>query len=192
MTQFMKSIVSTVLSVALSMVAARAAENPLEFADLEGRARTPLVVGEKKAVVLIFVSPFCPTSNAFTPEINRIAADYAEKFAFYLIEADTDLALADGKKHVETFEIKAPVLLDPEQRLAKLTKAKMTPEAVVLTASGATLYQGRVNDLYATQTKKLKEPKVNDLRDALDAIAAGKPVPNPVTKAIGCEIAIVK
>ncbi len=168
--------------------AARAAEKPFEFADLEGKPRTPLVAGEKKAVVLIFVSPFCPTSNSFTPEMNRIAADYGGKFPFYFIEADSDITIADAKKHAETMEIKAPILLDPEQRLVKLTNAKMTPEAVVLAGNGAALYQGRINDLYSTQTKKLKEPKTNDLRDALDAILAGKPVPNPTTKAIGCEI----
>jgi hypothetical protein len=32
------------------------------------------------------------------------------------------------------------------------------------------------------------EPKTHDLRNALDAIAAGQPVPVAVTKAIGCSI----
>jgi thiol-disulfide isomerase/thioredoxin len=169
-------------------IAVRAEEKSYEFLDIDGKKHAPLVVGDKKAVVLVFVSPFCPTSNAFTPEISRIAADYAGKFAFYLVEADADIALADAKKHAETQEIKAPLLLDAEQRLAKLTKAKITPEAVVLARDGTALYQGRINDLYVTQTKKLKEPKTHDLRDALDAIAAGKPVPNPATKAIGCSI----
>jgi len=89
-------------------------------------------------------------------------------------------------------EIKAPVLLDAAQRLAKLTKAKTTPEAVVLATNGDTLYQGRINDLYATQTKKLKEPKTHDLRLALDAILAGKPVANPAAKATGCSISITQ
>jgi hypothetical protein len=45
-----------------------------------------------------------------------------------------------------------------------------------------------INDPYASQTKKLKEPKTHDLRAALDAIAAGQPVAVPNTKAIGCSI----
>lgn len=165
-----------------------AADKPFEFSDLDGKPHTPLVAGESKAIVLVFVSPFCPTSNTFTPEINKIAADYAGRVAFYLIEADADLKPADAKKHKETFEITAPILLDPEQRLAKLTKAKTTPEAVVLAKNGDTLYQGRVNDLYKTPTNKQKEPKTHDLRDALDAILAGKQVATPATKAIGCSI----
>jgi thiol-disulfide isomerase/thioredoxin len=165
-----------------------AAEKPLDFPDVEGKVRTPLVVGDRKAVVLVFVSPYCPTSNAFTPEVNRIAANYGDRFAFYLVEADADITLADAKKHVETMEIKVPVLLDTQHRLALLTKAKTTPEAVVLNANGEPLYQGRINDLYSSQTRKLKEPKTHDLRVALDAIAAGQPVPVAATKAIGCSI----
>jgi hypothetical protein len=187
----MKSILtgSLVLTFAGALLAA---DKPLELMALDGKSYTPLATGEKKAVVLVFVSPFCPTSNAFTPEINRIAADYSGKFPFYLIEADADITPADAKKHVETLEIKAPVLLDREQRLTKLTKARITPEAVVVASDGSTLYRGRINDLYASQTKKLKEPKTHDLRDALDAILAGKPVPNAVTKAIGCSISGVE
>jgi thiol-disulfide isomerase/thioredoxin len=183
----MNRILFSLLLLAL-MTVARAADKPLTLADVDGKPYMPLAVGEKKAVVLLFVSPFCPTSNAFTPEINRIAAEYAGGFSFYLVEADADITSADAKKHVETLEIKAPVLLDPEQQLAKLTKAKITPEAVVLTGNGEALYQGRINDLYATQTKKLKEPKTHDLREALEAILAGKPIANPTTKAIGCSI----
>ncbi|MDB6154085.1 MAG: hypothetical protein JWL90_2538 [Chthoniobacteraceae bacterium] len=173
-------------------ISGQAADKPLEFSDLTGKAYTPLLAGEKKAVVLVFVSPFCPTSNAFASEINRIAADYAGQIGFYLIEADAGITPTDVKKHVETMEIKAPVLLDPEQRLVKLTNAKITPEAVVLASNGETLYQGRINDLYASQTKKLKEPKTHDLRAALDAILAGKPVANPTTKAIGCAISALQ
>jgi thiol-disulfide isomerase/thioredoxin len=178
---------SLLFFLAVFTCATAATAEPLSLSDVDGGKHT-LLAGDKKPMVLVFVSPYCPTSNAFTPEINRIAADYDGRVAFYLVEADADITGADARKHVETMEIKAPVLLDPAQRLAKLTKAKTTPEAVVLDTNGYTLYQGRINDLYATQTKKLKEPKTHDLRVALDAILAGKPVANPATKAIGCSI----
>lgn len=166
------------------------AAEPISLTDLSGKSHQPLVVGDKKAVVLVFISPFCPTSNTFTPEVNKIAAEYGDRFAFYLVQAEAGISAADAKKHAELFEIKAPVLLDPEQKLARVAQAKMTPEAVVLSAQGETLYQGRINDLYATQTKKLPEPKTHDLRVALDEIAAGKAVTTPRTKAIGCSITL--
>lgn len=177
-------------SVFCALSGLHAADAPIQLPDIGGKPHTPLTVGDRKAVVLFFVSPYCPTSNAFTPEINRIAADYGDRFAFYLVEADADIKLDDARKHAETMEIKAPLLIDAKQQLARLTKAAITPEAVVLSASGATLYQGRINDLYVNQTKKLKEPKTHDLRVALDAIAAGQPVPVSTTKAIGCSISV--
>ena len=167
-----------------------AVELPVQLSDIHGKTYTPLTAGKHKAVVLVFVSPFCPTANTFTPEANKIAAEYGDRFAFYFVEADAGLSLSDAKKHAETLEIKAPLLLDPRQLLAKQTKAKTTPEAVVLSPGGDTLYQGRINDLYLNQTRKLKEPKTHDLRVALDAIAAGQPVAVSSTKAVGCSITL--
>lgn len=185
----MKRAVSVVIAL-MSAGMALAADKSPELRDINGKTHSPLAVGSRKAAVLVFVSPFCPTSNTFTPEVNDIAAKYGDRFAFYFVEADAELALADAKKHAETFEMKAPVLLDPKQELARKTNAKTTPEAVVVGANGDTLYQGRINDLYATQTRKLKEPKTHDLRVALDAIAAGRPVEVSSTKAIGCSITL--
>lgn len=181
-----------VLLSALLVSELPSAEAMPEFVDVQGKRHTPLVIGDKKGAVLIFVSPFCPTSNAFMPEANKIAAAYSDRFAFYFVEADAGISLPDAQKHAEVMEFKVPVLLDPKQELAKRVQAKMTPETVVLNAKGEVLYQGRINDLYVTQTKKLPEPKTHDLREALEAIAAGKMVANPKTKAIGCSITIEK
>jgi hypothetical protein len=164
-----------------------AAETPLELSDIHGRKHAPLVLNGKKAAVVIFISRDCPIANAFVPEINRLAAEYDKDFAFWLVQGDPDISAADAKKHAEFFNIKPTILLDPEQRLAKLTNARNTPEAVVLGDKGAILYQGRINDLYASLTKKKKEPTTHDLKDALDALRAGSTLPKG-QKAIGCSI----
>lgn len=181
----------SVLTAALLVPVAQSADDQIRLSDITGKVHEPLKAGDRKAIVLVFLSPFCPTSNAFTPEVNRIAAEYSDRFAFYLVEADAEISLEDAKKHGKMLEIKGTLLLDPKQELARLTKAKATPEAVVLTADGKALYQGRINDLYTTPTRKLKEPTSHDLRVALDAIAANKPVPTHSTKAIGCLITLV-
>jgi thiol-disulfide isomerase/thioredoxin len=166
----------------------------LQFPGADGKEHTPLVVpAEKKAAVLCFVSPYCPTSNTFVPELNRIAADYGDKFAFYFVHADPDVKLTDVLQHTEMNEIKATVILDKEQKLARLTQAKITPEVAVLAPDGkTTLYQGRVNDLYLGPTKRQRQATTKDLRDALDAIQEGKPVANARTEAMGCKISGMK
>jgi thiol-disulfide isomerase/thioredoxin len=165
-----------------------ASAEPLTAKGVDGNDYQPLEPGAKKASVLFFVSPFCPTSNNFMPEINSIVKNYGDRVAFYVVEAEPGLQLPDVLRHIELSAITAPVLLDDAIKLAKLTGATITPEAVVLDEKGAKLYQGRINDYYLTPTRKQKQPTTRDLRDALDAILAGKTVNAPSVPAAGCKI----
>ncbi len=165
-----------------------ASAEPLTVKGVDGKDYQPLEPGGKKASVLFFVSPFCPTSNNFMPEINSIVKEYGDRVAFYVVEAEPGLQLPDVLRHIELTAITAPVLLDDAIRLAKLTGATITPEAVVLGEQAAKLYQGRINDYYLTPTRKQKQPTTQDLRDALDAVLAGKPVSASSVPAAGCKI----
>jgi len=155
--------------------------------DCAGNLCRPLDIKEQKAIVLIFIARECPISNAMAPEINRITAAYTN-FAFYLLHADPDTTPEMARQHARDFLLKPPVLLDPEHQLVKVAGASMTPEAVVLDGHRKVLYRGRINDLFAALGKKRPAPTRHDLREALDAIDAGKPVPNAEAKVIGCYI----
>ena len=50
-------------------------------------------------------------------------------------------------------------------------------------------YRGRIDNQYAALGKPRRVVTVHDLRDALDAVLAGRPVANPETEAFGCFIA---
>lgn len=184
-------IVSAVAALFVSGAILDAAER-IVLPGADGLEHTPLAVGEKKAVVLFFVSPYCPTSNTFVKEMNQIAAGYGGSFSFCFVHSDPDLKLTDVLQHTEINEIKATVVMDKEQKLASLTHARITPEVVVLGADGTTLYQGRVNDLYLGPTKRQRQATTKDLRDALDAIVAGKAVAQTRTEAVGCKISGIK
>lgn len=166
---------------------ARAATPTLELADLAGKRHAPLAVAGAKPVVLIFVTPYCPSANAFMPEVSRILSVYGARADFYVVHADPAAKAADAAKQAEMFALHATVLLDPACAVAHAVKATVTPEVVVRVA-GQTVYQGRINDLYLNRTRKQAEPKTHDLVAALDAILAGRAVATPVTKAIGCSI----
>ena len=66
--------------------------------------------------------------------------------------------------------------------------AKVTPEAAVVGADAKLLYLGRISDLYADLGKRRTVPTEHDLRNALDAILSGKPVPHATGAAVGCLI----
>jgi hypothetical protein len=121
--------------------------------------------------------------------LNRIAQQYGPKgVAFYAVQGDATVQVETVKKHVKEFGYTFPYLLDPKESLAALTGAATTPEAAVLSPAGEVLYLGKIDNRlqdYGEQRVKITE---FDLRDSLDAILAGKPVPHPRTKALGCAI----
>ncbi len=165
-----------------------AKEPGFRLPDLAGREIDPLDCGGGKAVVVFFVSPYCPTSNNFGPEINEIAANFGEDFAFRFIHSDATVTAEDRARHAQLMEFMAPVLDDSAQTLAKHLGASITPEVVVVDPGGKVLYQGRINDLYLGPTRRQREIKNHDLRDALAAIREGKSVATPRTEAMGCSI----
>jgi thiol-disulfide isomerase/thioredoxin len=160
----------------------------LELPATDGKTYDPAAAGDKKAVALFFVSPFCSTTKSFMKEINQITADYGDRVVFHLIHSDPEITLEVAMEHAILSEVKTTVLLDKGQALAKHLKARITPEAIVLSPKAETLYQGRINDLYLGPTKRQRAATTKDLRDALDAILSGKPVPTPQHEAQGCKI----
>ncbi len=166
-----------------------AADPSLTLQGADGKEHTPLTVpADKKGVVVVFTSPFCNTSNTFLPELNAITEAYEDRFAFYLVHAEPDLKLEQVLEHKELLKVRCMALLDADQKLAAHAGARVTPEVVLVSPDGQTLYQGRINDLYLTATRRQRKATTSDLRDALEAVAAGKPVAEPRTEAVGCKI----
>ena len=160
-----------------------------QLADITGKLHDPLKPDGRKATVIIFTLPDCPIANAFAPEINRLVADYSARgVAFYLANVDRDLTAADARKHAADYRLRCPVLLDTQHALVKALSATRTPQAFLLGADGKTLYRGRINNLFADYGQRRQTVTQHDLRDALDAVLAGKPVSQPTTEVIGCHI----
>ena len=63
----------------------------------------------------------------------------------------------------------------------------MTP-AVVLGADGARVYRGRIDDRYLAPGQYRMKPTTRELRDAIEAVLAGRPVPVAEMKAAGCPL----
>lgn len=159
----------------------------VQFKDVDGNVHTPLA--PKKASLLLFLLPDCPVSYAYAPEIKRICADYEPKGVnVFVVHSDPDVTPEEAKKHAKDYHLPCPVLLDPQHLLVKSTGATMAPEAAMVGPDGKVLYLGRIDDLFADYGKRRPEPKQHDLRNALDAMLAGKPIPGPTAKPIGCHL----
>jgi hypothetical protein len=158
--------------------------------DIDGRSMAPFQP-TGKANVLLFVQTDCPVSNSYAPEIQRICKAYAAKgVSCSLAYEDVRVDAAGARKHMKDFAYGGGIAatIDSSRALADRARATITPEAVVIDASGAVRYRGRIDNLYASLGKPRQHVTEHDLTDALDAILAGKPVPKPETEALGCFI----
>jgi peroxiredoxin len=178
-------------AILLLSFCALAGAKDLQFSltDTNGQIHTSAEWNGKRAIVLLFVTTDCPLSNGYVPEMNRIAHDYAPRgVEFYAIQGDATIAPDEVRRHAKEFGYTFPYLFDPQESLAGYTGATTTPEAAVLSLRGGVLYLGRIDNRLEDFGKQRLQITEFDLRDALDAILAGKPVPRPRTHALGCAI----
>ena len=143
------------------------------------------LLGKSKAVVVIFDATRCPYAIGYKGRVAEMGKEYAAKgVAFVTINSNKTEAAAEVAEDAKKNGFGFPVLKDEGNKVADLYAARKTPEVYVLSPAGTLLYHGRIDETHE-DPKNVKSP---DLRNALDAILAGKPVPAAETKAFGCSI----
>jgi hypothetical protein len=157
--------------------------------NLDGQPQNPFTRPNTAATVLIFVSNDCPISNHYAPEIRRLQDAYSKRgVRFWLVHADADETPADIREHSQQYGLTIGILRDPQHHLVKLARAEVTPTAAVFAPGRTLVYHGRIDDRATALGRERPEPSHHDLAEALDAVLANRPVPIPVTQAIGCYI----
>ena len=81
----------------------------------------------------------------------------------------------------------AHVLLDPQGKLARLYGASVTPHIFIIDAKGVLVYAGGADSIASPRIEDLAQATPY-VRQALQAIADGQPVPTKVTRPYGCVI----
>ena len=145
-----------------------------------------------RAGVLFFVSRDCPMSNGYAPEIQRLCADYAAKgVQCLLVYEDEGVDAAGVRAHLAEYRYDRamPAAIDADGTVAAHARATITPQAVLVDRRGSIRYRGRIDNRYASFAKPRQLVTEHDLRDALDAVLADRPVARADTEAIGCAIA---
>jgi peroxiredoxin len=187
-------MLKSLAAIGFGCIVASAAGLPqFELRDTSGAVHRPAEWRDKRAVVVFFVMTDCPLANGYVPEMNRIRADYASKgVAVYAIQTDNTIPDADVRKYAKDFAYTFPVLSDPKLALARFTGATVSPEAAVLSPSGDILYLGRIDNKVEDITKPRYAASDPELRNALDAVLAGKSPKVARTRAVGCSISLEK
>ncbi len=172
----------------LSANAQERADPSIAVADIRGQVQHPFQV-TRKASVIVFVTNDCPISNAYAREIRRICEQFASEASCYLAYVDPDLTTQQVSKHTADYgHGDYPAIVDRKHQLVKATGATLTPEAVVISAGGKIEYRGRIDNKYVTWGTSRPEASERNLREAVQAVAEGRPVATANTKAVGCFI----
>src|SRR5215212_8602814 len=150
--------------------------------DADGREHTLASLKGSKGTVFIFVATKCPVSNAYNERMAKVASDYRARGVNVVgINSNSTEPAAEVKSHAAEKGLAFPILKDAGNQIADRFDAQVTPEAYVLDASGKLVYHGRIDNSRAGDSITATE-----LRDALDAMLAGKPVEKTEVKAFGC------
>jgi hypothetical protein len=160
----------------------------LTFKDIRYLNRSLDDFPKAKAFVLVFVDTGCPLAQRYLPTLQKLDADYRGRGAAVLaVNAGADDSIpavaAMAVRHDCTF----PFVKDFDAACARALGVTRTPEAVVLDADLRLRYRGRIDDQYRPGGSR-PAPTRHDLRDALDAVLAGREVAVPATPVDGCLI----
>ena len=154
---------------------------------------------DAKVLVVVFTCAHCPTAQAYEERLKKIVVDYKEKGVAVVAISPNDpksvrldeLGYTDLGDSFEDMKLRAkdkafnfPFLYDGDsEAVSRAYGPTATPHVFVFDAARKLRYVGRIDD--AERESLLK---VSDLRNAIDALLAGRHPEVTQTRAFGCSI----
>jgi peroxiredoxin len=155
-----------------------------KLSDTSGHEQKLSSLKGQKGTALIFISTQCPVVRDYMERIQKLAADYSARGVNVIgINANASETIADVKAHIAANNLTFPVLKDKDNKVADQLGAERTPEVFFLDAANKLVYHGRIDN-----HRNISLVNSNDLRDAIEATLAGKPVVKAEASAFGCTI----
>ena len=167
---------------------------------VDGKTYTLSSFKNSPILVIVFTCNHCPTAQAYEDRIIKLTADYKDKGvavaaimpndpnAIRLDELGyTDMgdSFAEMKLRAKEKHYNFPYLYDgATQSVAHAYGPIATPHVFIFDKDRKLCYSGRIDDV----EKPGKTPHVQDARDALNALLAGKKPAVATTKVFGCSI----
>src|SRR6266850_1774437 len=152
--------------------------------DADGKDHSLSSLKGKNGTVLIFIAVQCPVSNAYNERMEKLAQDYkARGISVIGINANNTENASVVKAHATEKHLTFPILKDPGNKIVDRLGATKTPEAYFLDANNKLLYHGLIDN-----SKDPAGVNASELREALDATLAGKPIEKTTASAFGCTI----
>jgi thiol-disulfide isomerase/thioredoxin len=157
-----------------------------ELEGIDGKKHSLVDLKEADAVAVIFTCNHCPVAKAYEERLVELDQNYKDKkvaiVAINVSNADAD-KLPAMKQRGEEKGFEFAYLYDPSQEIGRKFGAKVTPHAFLLDKERKLVYRGAIDD-----SQNAAKVTKHSLRDAIDAVLAGKAPAEPETKQFGCGI----
>ncbi len=159
--------------------------------DTDGRSVALSGFRDVPALLVMFICPHCPYVRHVRVELGRIGRDYeARGVAVVGINSNDVVAFPDDS--VEGMRAEAreagytfPYLVDEAQEVAKAYRAACTPDLFLFDGARRLVYRGQLDE---SRPGSAVPVTGRDLRAALEAVLAGRPVPAEQRPSLGCNI----
>ena len=153
--------------------------------------RSHALASFRKKLLVVFVScNHCPYVVAYEPRMVSIANAYGARDVDFVAVNANDAARypADAmepmRARAQERGFPFPYLRDDPQAFVRALGARFTPEVFVFDDARRLRYHGRIDDNHRDEARVSS----HDLKDALDALLAGKAPPVAETAAVGCSV----
>lgn len=146
---------------------------------------------EKAALLVMFLCRHCPYVQHIEQEVARIGRDYeATGLGMVGISSNDPVHYPDDapdrlKEMARRLGFRFPLCFDETQEVAKVYRAACTPDFYLFDGQRRLVYRGQLDE---SRPGSRQPVTGQDLRAAIDAVLAGKPVPARQKPSIGCSI----
>jgi peroxiredoxin len=143
------------------------------------------------ALLVAFICNHCPYVKHVRPALAELTKEYQQRgVAVVAISSNDVIAFPDDSPEKMAEEIKLagytfPYLYDETQGIAKAYQAVCTPDFFPFDRDHRLVYRGQFDD---SRPNSGRPATGTDLRAALDAVLAGRPVSTDQKPSIGCGI----
>ena len=157
------------------------AGRPVSRDDFAGRA----------AILVMFLCNHCPYVQHVAEEVVRLAAEYQTRGVAVVAVSSNDVAQYPEDDPARMAEVATAMgftflyLYDETQEVAKAYHAACTPDFFLFDSDLRLVYRGQLDGARPGNGVPVTG---HDLRAALDAVLAGRPVPEPQLPSLGCNI----
>jgi peroxiredoxin len=145
----------------------------------------------KPALLVMFLCNHCPYVQHVAEEVVRVAEEYQARGVGVVAVSSNDVEQYPDDSPARMAEVATamgftmPYLYDETQEVAKAYHAACTPDFFLFDADRRLVYRGQLDGARPGNGVPVSG---HDLRAALDAVLADKPVPEPQLPSLGCNI----